>query len=320
MFLSRMKVSTAPKLLSLSVSKLYRETRDAMRIVFTSTDSFSYKSGQFLTLLVTIADSTHRRCYSLCSSPYAEELPAIVVKRTRGGLVSNYLCDTLSVGQQLRTLPPMGSFTIEYDASRHRRYFFIAAGSGITPLFSLIKSILIRESTSEVHLIYANRSSSEIILSEGLNLLQQQHPKRLQLLHILKEKANKLPNSYIGRLQPSLLKKLLTPHIGELQQCHYFLCTPPSLRLSLFGYLKILGIPPQQIQQESFTADESLPEGVLVAPTAQQVTLRIGGKDYNITVKSGQSLLAAGIEADLDMPYSCQKGVCTTCRARPPTR
>ena len=315
MLLSRMQTPVAPRPILLSVAELHKETSEALRIVLTTPSSFSYKSGQFLTLLTTISNTEYRRCYSLCSSPYTKEPPSIVVKRIKNGVVSNYLFDTLSVGQKLITLPPMGSFTTAYDNSRSLCYFFIAAGSGITPLFSLIQSVLLREPFSKVHLLYVNRSPSEIILAKGLQSLQYRYPKQLHLLHLLKEKAEELPDSRQGRLDPTLLNEILSLY-GTPEQYRYFLCTPPSLQSILCSYLKERGTTEQHIRQESFTADESLPVGVLTPPQAQQVTLRIGDRDHKVEVKSGQTLLTAAVEEGLDVPYSCQKGVCTTCRAK----
>ena len=312
-----MSTRAALQPLSLSVAALHQETLAALRVVFEPLPALSYKSGQFLTLILSITGKEHRRCYSLCSSPQAAEAPAIVIKRTKGGLVSNHLCDTLAVGHRLRSLQPMGNFTTDYKANRQRRYLFVAAGSGITPLFSLMQAILYEESGAQLHLIYANRSEKDIILAKGLSALQKRYADRLQLQHVLKQGAAQLPGSRAGRLDPACFSELLRPYEGELRrQLHVFLCTPPSLQASLLTQLRAMDVPAAHIRKESFTAGETSPSEVLLPSAAQEVTLRFAGKDHKVKVDVGQSLLAAGVAAGLDLPYSCQRGVCATCRGQ----
>lgn len=308
--------STSIQPLLLSVAELHAETAHALRVVFGPEPFLSYTSGQFLTLLVDIEGTEHRRCYSLCSAPKTQELPAIVIKRTQGGLVSHFLNDTLQKGQQLRSLPPMGSFTIDYDPMRRQLYILIAGGSGITPLFSLTQSLLIQEPGSQVHIIYGNRSAEDIILQKGLLYLEDRFGRRLQVQHAL-ERPSKLLTSWKGPLNALLQRQILNTYSKmQRKKAVYFLCGPPPMRAASHEVLHSYGIPKAQIHEESFVAGETSPREVCYTKEAKNIVIRLAGTEHQIQVPAGESILAAGTAADLDMPYSCQKGLCTTCRGR----
>ena len=297
-----------------SVLRLRKETKDAIRVVFNSPEGLSYESGQFLTLLVQINNKEYRRCYSFCSVP-EDPLPAIIIKRVEGGVVSNFLHDTLKVGQVLGILPAMGHFTTQYVPHQQRCYVLIAGGSGITPLFSLARSLLTKEPDCELLLIYGNKSKRDTILASEIDELAQNYAKRFQLQHVWEQGPSKGAH-LLGQLELSQQLRILASYSEEkLREAIYFLCGPAPMREASGKALRSLNISPDQIHEESFLITEQI-ETEEISSQRYHVDLRLLGEQRRIQVDAEQTILEAGIDSGLDMPYSCQRGICSACRGK----
>jgi ring-1,2-phenylacetyl-CoA epoxidase subunit PaaE len=306
----------------LKVKDVIRENPDAITVNFWHpiSEEVRYKPGQFLTFLVTIGNEKVRRSYSMSSSPHVDAALSVTIKRVPGGLVSNHLCDHLKPGDVLETLEPMGTFTPQLSGGARRLHILIGAGSGITPLFSMLKSILHVEPNSEVWLIYGNRSEDSIIYKQHLDAMTGAYGNRLTVTHVLSQPTHW--NGFTGRINQSNLLKLLESHRPEaLRQAHYYLCGPDGLMNEAVSALNLLAVPTTQIHKESFqTATTAQAVGTVLEGTAdeanagtQDVTVLYEGNEYKFAVEPHQTILEAALELDIDLPYSCQAGMCTAC-------
>ena len=222
---------TGPHYYDLNVKKIVQETRDSISIVFAQPASgkIKYKSGQFLTLIAPIGGKEIRRAYSLCSSPFVDDDLAVSVKRVDNGLLSNWLPDHLKAGDSLKVMEPMGQFTTEYNKEQKRHLVMFAGGSGITPMMSLIKSLLTQEPNSIVSLIYCNRNIDSIIFKEELTKLETKDEGRLHVIHVLDE-APMNWQGYSGLLNHEMLTKLFEriPSWG-IEKTTYLMCGPEGM-------------------------------------------------------------------------------------------
>ncbi len=307
----------------LKVREVIRETPDSITIQFWHpiNEVIRYQPGQFLTFLLTIGTQKVRRSYSMSSSPHVDASLSVTVKRLPGGLVSNYLCDRLKEGDVLETLEPMGTFTPTLDPSAKRLHILIGAGSGITPLFSMLKSILHAEPKSEVWLIYGNRNEQEIIYKAHLDAISSVYTDRLTVTHILSQPSAAW-TGFSGRINQSNLLKLLESHKAEtLRQADYYLCGPDGLMDEVRSALNLLAVPTDKIHRESFqTATTAQAVGAVLEgdvddedSSTQDVTVLYEGNEYKFAVEPHQTILEAALEQDIDLPYSCQAGMCTAC-------
>ena len=307
----------------LKVKDVIPETADAITINFWHpiNEVVRYQPGQFLTFLLTIGNEKIRRSYSMSSSPHVDAALSVTVKRLPGGLASNHLCDRLKPGDVIETLEPMGTFTPRLDPTARRLHILIGAGSGITPLFSMLKSILHSEPNSEVWLIYGNRNEASIIYKAHLDAMVQVYGNRLTVTHVLSQPTGS-GSGFTGRINKSNLLKLLESHRPEaLRQAEYYLCGPDGLMAETVSALNLLAVPTDNIHKESFqTATTALAVGVVVEGEAddadsatQDVTVLYEGNEYKFAVEPHQTILEAALELDIDLPYSCQAGMCTAC-------
>lgn len=314
------------KYLQLKVREVIQETADAISIVFDDPEQkITYKPGQFFTLIPTIEGKKVRRAYSVCSSPYTDPYPRVSVKRVEGGLVSNYLNSELKEGDMLEVMEPMGNFTVEPEENKKRHLILFGGGSGITPLMSIAKSVLHVEPESQVSLIYANRNESSIIFRVELNELEKTYGQRFQLIHVLDQKPLdwECPT---GLLNPDLLKQLLK-QLPEwpVTQTEYFMCGPEGMMVNVEESLKQLQIPKERVHRESFVAGKNDPAAEGADPVAaagddvlqsREVTIIVDDEKYQFTVAPDKTILETALEQDIDLPYSCQSGLCTACRGK----
>jgi len=318
------EVHNGPKYYDLSVKDIIAETKDAVSIVFEhpSSGTIVYKSGQFLTLLAHIQGKEIRRAYSLCSSPFVDEDLAVSVKRVENGLMSNYLLDTVRSGQTLKVMEPMGQFTTEYSKSNKRHLIMFAGGSGITPMMSIIKSTLTQEPESICSLIYCNRDQEGIIFKGQLDQLQTRDEGRLHVVHIL-DNAPMNWQGYSGLLNPEMLKKLFEriPDWG-IEKSTYLMCGPEGMMKNVETLLAEHTIPEEKIFKESFVAGildkdkKEEPVAAAKANTAHEVTIRYDGQEYKVVVPANRAILETALDQGIDLPYSCQSGLCTACRGK----
>lgn len=305
----------------LTVQQITKETPDTISIYFRqpAEGKIAYKPGQFLTLLVPVQGETVRRSYSMSSCPYTDEQLCVTVKKVAGGKVSNYLNNQLREGDVLEVAEPMGAFTANLQQIQ-RHVVLFGAGSGITPLMSIAKAVLRMEKESLVSLIYGNRNEDSIIFKAELAQLQTQYPDRLRILHVLSQPDAGWRGS-AGRLNRTSALKLLEelPQLGE-NRTDYYLCGPSGMMDEVKAALHLLRVPADHVHHESFVTVAAAIEKAVEADDGviktRDVTIIYEGTEYKVTVKPEKTILEAGLAAKIDLPYSCQSGLCTACMSK----
>lgn len=297
----------------MKVKEVINVAKDAVNLVFEKPDdNFQYESGQFITIISTVGGQKIRRAYSLCSSPFLDENPAVTVKRVGGGAMSNHINDDFKSGDAVEIMEPMGQFTTDYDAASVRNVVFFGGGSGITPLYSLIRSILVKEPNSTLSLVYGNRSEEYIIFKDELEQLVAEYSDRLQVIHLLENGEGELS----GRPTPETIKKI-SSDLKISKDTEVFICGPQPMMDVVAQGLKLADVQDEQIKMESFEAGKTSPQEIIAEEgNSSEVTVILEGETYGITVDKGRAILEIGLENGLDMPYSCQSGLCTACRGK----
>jgi len=297
---------------ALAVREVIDETHDAKSLVFEVPPQlaaqFHYRPGQFLTLRIRGHGNRARRCYSMSSSPACDDTLRVTIKRVTGGLGSNWLCDTIRAGDTVDVMPPSGIFT---PHSLDQDFLLLAGGSGITPVFSILRAVL-AQSTARICLIYANRDERSIIFREALNALAREYPQRLQIVHWL--------DSVQGVPTHAQLAQLATPW----RHAQAFICGPGPFMDAAVIALEQGGLAREQIHVERFM---SLPDeidagtesamaaaaGDAAAATAVQLEVQLDGALHVISCGSNETMLDAALRAGLNAPHSCRAGMCASC-------
>lgn len=326
------------KEITLQVTAVKKETAEAITIVFAQPEEkLSYKSGQFLTLILDINGKEERRAYSLCSSPYTDDHLAVTVKRVEGGKVSNYLNDNVKEGSSLKVLAPMGTFTLEPVPGGQRNVVLFGGGSGITPMMSILKTTLSQEPASLVSLIYSNRDKDNIIFRTRLDELKAEYGERLRIVHHLdiensSEKTEK-KKGFLGigskTIKTTVPGFLSTEKIGEYfnqlnievtDPLEYYVCGPTPMMETVESALNTLGADVTHFKKEVFVSLEAPLEAPSKSTTAgdkeYEVKVIIGGEDQVFTVPEGESILLTALDKGIDLPFSCQSGLCTACMGK----
>lgn len=309
----------------LKVKEVVRETSDAVTITFWHpiNEEVRYQPGQFLTFLLNINGQKVRRSYSMAASPYVDVSLAVSVKRVPGGLASNYLCDQIKPGDIIETLEPMGTFVPKLDSNNRRTIVLIGAGSGITPLFSMAKSALHVEPNSRIWLIYGNRNQNSIIYKAHLDAMEQAYgQQRFQVTHVLSQPSAGWTGPE-GRLNQHTITKLLDSlPSAERQNASVYLCGPDGMMAEARSALALVGVPTDRVFKESFITAPVAAGEVIEDPISAgdegspEVTILYEGSEYKFAVAPHQTILEAALDLDIDLPYSCQAGMCTACMGR----
>ena len=314
------KASGHTKYYDLPVKEVIPRTSEAVSIVFEQPEErINYKSGQFLTLIMIIDGAEVRRSYSLNSSPFLDDNLSVTVKRVEGGLMSNYLNDNIKPGDIIKVMEPMGHFTTEYKADNKRHIIMFSGGSGITPMMSLIRSLLKKEPESIVSLIYCNRNIESIIFEDVLEEIQINFQGRFHMIHIL-DSAPMNWQGPSGLLNKEMLTKLFEriPDWG-IDQTTYLMCGPEGMMNNVQTLLEEQNIPPKKIIRESFVAgtmnksDSPVSSDEIIT---QEVSVLYDGEEFNFTVEPDATILETALDNDIDLPFSCQSGLCTACRCK----
>lgn len=313
------------KLHRLKIAKKVILSKDAVAVYLEIPDNlkeiFKYKQGQFLSVQFDINGEKHRREYSLCSSPYYEDDWVIAVKKTVNGFVSGFIYDELKAGDAVEVYPPQGKFFTELSSSNAKNYFLTGGGSGITPLLSIIKSVLFVEPESSVVLYYGSADEESIIFRKELDELQEKYSGRFRLYYTLTEYTDSW-QGLKGMINSSDLIKLVNENLsGSITETEFFICGPEVMMENVKKDLLGLDIPQNRIHIEYFTPpahhEEFIPEDAESIEVKDRVIqLTLDGSEHTLKVESGVSILNAAIQADLDPPFSCKSGICTTCRAK----
>jgi ring-1,2-phenylacetyl-CoA epoxidase subunit PaaE len=289
-------------------------------------DTFAFRPGQFLTLRASIDGQETRRSYSICSarSRYRESAELdIGIKPVEGGVFSRWALAGLQPGMTIDAMPPDGRFTPRAANARHRVGF--AAGSGVTPMLSIIASTLEGERDSQFTLVYGNQRISTIMFNEALQDLKDRYPARLSLVHLLSRQAQEL-QLLNGRIDEAKVAELLRAMIPAQSIDEAFLCGPEGMIESAQRALLAAGVAAHRIHTERFFAagqsglppariSRALPTAAVALPT-HRLEIVLDGKTHQLAIGDGDKVLDAALEAGLDLPYSCRGGVCCTCRAR----
>lgn len=297
----------------LTIKEVVNVAKDAVNLVFEKPESFDYEPGQFITIIKEVNGKKIRRAYSLCTTPFEDENPAVTVKRVEGGAMSNDLNDHAKAGDQLEIMEPMGMFTTEYNESNKRNAIFFGGGSGITPLMSIIRSVLLKEPESTTTLIYGNRTKEFVIFRELIANLEEKYPQRFKAIHILEEGEA----DYNGRPTADMIGEICN-QLSADSNSEFYICGPQPMMDVVSAGLDKFGIAKDSIRMESFEAGKTSPTDIIDKNTASEseVTILLDGEEYSITVKNSSSILDTALDNDLDMPYSCQSGLCTACRGK----
>jgi len=311
----------------LSIKDIRRETKDCISVSFQIPDSwkeeFIYEAGQNITLRAQIGEEEVRRSYSVCSSPHENEL-RIAIKKVKEGKFSTFAFDTFQPGQTFDVLPPTGNFILNLVPGSKTHYVAFAAGSGITPVISILKNILQREPESQFSLIYGNQSRNSIIFLEELEDLKNEYVEKFQLIHVFSREKMEAPmlEGRIDQLKCDLIFKSLIPFRANQE---FLLCGPAPMIFSLRDWLILHSVEERKIHFELFSDPGELmdhekkntEEKAIVIQEKSLVTIRLDGVSREFQIPAhGPTILEAAIQAGADLPYACRAGVCATCRAK----
>ena len=303
----------------LTVSRVERLCADACAVSFdvpvSLSAEFAFRPGQYLTLRRFVGQLEERRSYSICA-PAGAGL-RIGVRLVPGGLFSAWLTSQVRPGDEVEVLSPQGSFTPSLEVPAH--HCLIAAGSGITPVLSIVSSLL--AASSRVTLLYGNRRTDTVMFADELAELKDAYPARLQLLHVLSREPREI-ELFSGRLDAARLSSLLDMVVPWTSIDHWWLCGPFGMIQDARCVLTARGVSPDRVHTELFYVDEPPPELVRAEPTfagdgaTSAVTLILDGKTTTLDLPRSMPILDAAQRVRGDLPFACKGGVCGTCRAR----
>ena len=311
---------------SLEVTDVRRETRDAVVLTLkpapTDAAAFTFTHGQYLTFRRMFDQQELRRSYSICAG-LDEGCLKVGIKRVEGGAFSTWANEELKVGEFVEAMPPMGRFFTPIDPAAEKNYLAFAGGSGITPVLSIIKTVLAREPKSCVTLVYANRQMSSIMFREELEDLKNMYLGRLSVIHILKSEGQEI-DLFTGRIDEEKLDALFNLWIDADTVDTAFICGPEPMMLTIADNLRKHGISDEQIKFELFASSQpgrarkpAVSKAGSITHNSCAVSVTLDGATRSFTMpKDGNSILEAAIANDMDAPFSCKAGVCSTCRAR----
>ena len=289
--------------------------------------SFNFKAGQFLTLRATIDGNDVRRSYSISSSENSFKKTGTLevgIRPVQGGVFSNWAATQLKVGDVLRVMPADGRFVVQRPRAIHRVGF--AAGSGITPILSILATTLEQQPESKFTLVYGNRRMDSVMFNEALQDLKDRYPNRLTLIHVLSRQAQEVP-LLEGRIDDAKVKEIVSSLLPAASMDEVFICGPDAMIEATEKALIEVGVPARNIRTERFTSPtlEALPANerkqVVLgnAPESKgevALTILLDGKKHQMQMSATDKILDVALAAGLDLPYSCKGGVCCTCRAK----
>ena len=302
---------------SLNIKEIIRETPKAVSIVFDLPNDlkpvFKFTAGQYITIKKEINGEELRRSYSLCSTPQSEEIK-VTVKEVEGGKFSSFANNQLQVGESLDVFPPEGKFVFEAQPSKtHHTYAAFAAGSGITPVLSIIKTALKEEEHSKFVLVYGNRTPEETIFFKELLELQATYANRLFVEFVYSRAKDE--NSFFGRIERSTVNFVMKNKFKGHQFSDVYLCGPEEMINLVSEVLTENNFAKENIHFELFnSSDEGEVEASLDGKT--QITVTVDDEEKTFTMDQKKNILDAVLEEDVDAPYSCQGGICSSCIAR----
>ncbi|WP_114326423.1 1,2-phenylacetyl-CoA epoxidase subunit PaaE [Candidatus Colwellia aromaticivorans] len=319
------------KFYSLNIANIRPETDSAICLSFNIPEelkeTFTFTPGQFLTLQVSIDGEDVRRCYSICSGIDEAQL-SVAIKRVEEGVFSNFANDNFKVGDNIEVMAPQGDFTLKtLDSQNNKNYMLLAAGSGITPILSLTKSILAREPNSQITLVYGNQKTLTMMFKEELSFIKNRYLTRFNWVNIMsqEDQGADLLNGRIDNKKGYQLQKQKVIDINTTDEA--FICGPESMISEVSRGFRIEGLAEDQIHYELFASSSE--DAQLVLKKAKnrvheygekrtsKVTVIADGRSNNFDLATvGANILDAGMANGVELPYSCKAGVCSTCKAK----
>ncbi len=315
--------SPTPRFHRLAVNDLRSETPDAVSLTFAIpkdlADDYSFTPGQYLTLRTMMDGEEIRRSYSICSGPDDGEL-RIAVKKVDGGAFSSWAAEELKRGDELDVMTPTGRFGVAPAPEQARVHVGFAAGSGITPILSIVKGVLAREPNSRFFLFYGNRTTGGMLFREALEELKDRFMQRLSVFHVISGEEQDIPILH-GRLDGEKVRVLLRSLIPAASVDHVFICGPTGMSEDIEASCRDIGIADDRIHVERFVSGlggKPRPKTVVPAgaPPKAIASLIVDGKRRDVPVAEGEAILDAALRAGLDLPFACKGGMCSTCRAK----
>lgn len=300
--------------MKLVVKNIKRETKEAVSIYFKNGNFFNklkYKPGQFLTIYVPINGKIEKRLYSFSSNPYTDKDLKITVKEVENGLVSKYLCNEVKIGDQFEIEKPGGSFFVEPNKNEQKQYILFAGGSGITPVLSIIKSVLTNEPKSKVLLVYANKNKEAIIFHEEINALFYEYTNTFKVEYILSDNSEIKDNYHSGLASIVLYLKIFNKHNLSFENNIYMICGPFGFMEKTKEILALNNVKRSEIIIEVFRSAEVKVSG---KDLISDVEIIFKGEKYKIKVPGDKSILSVAMSNNIALPYSCRSGMCSTCK------
>ncbi|SDB62185.1 ring-1,2-phenylacetyl-CoA epoxidase subunit PaaE [Flavobacteriaceae bacterium MAR_2010_188] len=312
------KILSMSQFHTLVVSDIKRDTAKAVSINFSIPDNlksdYKYIAGQYITLKTSLDGKEIRRDYSLCSSPNSGDL-MVAVKEVEDGLFSKYANRNLNVGDRLEVSTPNGRFTFDADSSKSRHIVCFAAGSGITPILSIIKSVLEDEPNSSVSIMYGNKSIADTMFYDELSTLKEKYPERFNIQFVFSQAEEN--DSIFGRIDVGNSNYFVKNSLVSEEIDAYYLCGPEEMIYSINDLLKGQGVDHDKIKFELFKVklEEDKDESD-VAEGQTEITIMLDDEETTFIMDAKDSVLDAALARDIDAPYSCQGGICSSCLAR----
>ncbi len=316
---------SALKFYPLTVKEVRSETADCVSVLLAVpadlTDNFRFTPGQYLTFRKTLNNTEIRRSYSICSGINDGEL-RVAIKKVDQGKFSTYANTDLKAGDVLDTMPPMGNFTWKKTNGERKEYVAFAAGSGITPILSIMKTVLEEEPNSTFTLIYGNKSKNSIIFREAIEALKNKYMLRLRIYYVLSREYMEIP-LFSGRINAAKCADFCKSLVDIQSIDAAYLCGPEDMILSVRQQLTELGMPAANVHMELFSSpDQHKPANVNKDANAKdegpksKVSITLDGNTFEVSLGfTGETILDAALKAGADLPYACKGGVCCTCRA-----
>ena len=309
----------------LKIKEITRETADCISIAFDIPDDlkseYHYIQGQYITFKLNVKDEEIRRSYSLCSSPLTETELRVAVKKVKGGRGSVWLNENSKAGTEMEVMTPMGTFHSPLHASHKKNYVLIAGGSGITPMLSIIKTVLHAEPQSTITLFYGNRDEASVIFKGQIEKIAGESNGRFKVFDVLENPAKQFDVVFKGLMTQEKLKELFSKYVDLKADNDFFICGPTPMMDNARITLENLNVEKKRIHIEYFTAAPA-PLKTETATTNSEnitghVTVILDGSETKFELNTkGKSILDSALDAGVDVPFACKGGVCCTCRAK----
>ncbi|MDR3461851.1 MAG: phenylacetate-CoA oxygenase/reductase subunit PaaK [Beijerinckiaceae bacterium] len=314
--------SLSPRFHELTVKDVTKETKDAVSVAFDVppqlADAYRFEPGQYLTLKADIAGESVRRSYSISSGPFDAEL-RIAIKAVEGGVFSTWANAELKAGHAIDVMTPTGRFGLSRRTGSDRVLVGFAAGSGITPILSIMRGALDGDRDGRFFLFYGNKSSEDILYKGALEELKDRYTGRLSVFHVLSREEQDIP-VLNGRLDGAKARILLRSIVPWEIVDDVYICGPEEMIADLEATCRAIGIEPDRIHSERFVSAHGGKRKPVAVPRGDAAThvasLVLDGKRRDVLVADGETILDAALRAGLDLPYACKGGMCSTCRAK----